>query len=61
MLITKTHVLNVNTIVSKPSNNDEMISHLKECDTYEYTLFGESVPKNLLQGKEIECDDNQQY
>ena len=34
-----------------PSNNDEMISHLKECDTYEYTLFGESVPKNLLQGK----------
>ena len=34
-----------------PGSNDEMISHLKECDTYEYTLFGESVPKNLLQGK----------
>ena len=30
-----------------PSSNAEMISHLKECDTYEYTLFGESIPKHL--------------
>ena len=37
-----------------PHNNEEMISHLKECYSYEYTLFGEVMPKHLNILRKIE-------